>query len=99
MKKLLLLGAALLGLCTLGQTVQAGPDEPDYSYQRPAPRVYDDRPVEGRCYLPPPPVYFAPPPVVFGYGYGYPRLHRRYYPGRYGYGYGYRPGLHIGIGF
>ena len=101
MKKLLLLGAALLGFCTLGQTVQAGPDEPDYNYQRPAPRQYDDRPAEPRYYLPPPPppVYLAPPPVVFGYG--YPRFHRRFAPYRYGYpyGYGYRPGIHIGIGF
>ena len=98
MKKLLLLGAALLGLCSLGQSAKAGPDEPDYNYQRPAPKVYEGRVAEPRYYLPPPPppVFVAPPPVVFGYG--YPRFHRRhFYP--YGYGYGYGPGIHIGIGF
>ena len=100
MKKLLLLGVALLGLCTLGQTAQAGPDEPNYDYQRPAPRVYEGRVAEPRYYLPPPPpVYVAPPPVVLAYG--YPRFHRRhFYPYGYGgYGYGYAPGVHIGIGF
>ena len=97
MKKLLLLGAAVLGLCALGQTAQAGPDEPNYDNQRPAPDVYEGRVVEPRYYLPPPPppVYIAPPPVVFGYG--YPRYyHRRHFRP---YGYGYAPGVHIGIGF
>ncbi len=101
MKKLLFLGAALLGLCTLGQTAQAGPDEPNYNDERPAPRVYEGRVVEPRYCPPPPPVYFAPPPVVIGYG--YPRYyHRRHYYRPYGYGgygYGYAPGVHIGIGF
>ena len=97
MKKLLLLGAALLGLCTLGQTVQAGPDEPNYNYERPAARVYEGRVVAPRYYLPPPPppaVIVAPPPLVFGFGY-HRYYHRRFYP----YGYGYAPGVHIGIGF
>ena len=99
MKKLLLLGAALLGLCTLGQSAQAGPDEPNYNDERPAPRVYEGRVVEPRYCPPPPPVYLAPPPVVLGFG--YPRYyHRRYLrPYGYGYGYGYAPGVHIGIGF
>ncbi len=101
MKKLLLLGAAVLGLCTLGQTAQAGPDDySDNSYRRPAPEVYEGRVVERHyCPPPPPPVYYVPAPVV--YGYGYPRYHHRRHFRPYGYGYGYRyaPGIHIGIGF
>lgn len=99
MKKLLLLGAAVLGLCTLGQHVQAGPDDSDYRYERPAPRVYEGRVIE-RDYCPPPPpppVYYAPCPVV--YGYGYPRYYHRRHFRPYGYRYGYAPGIHIGIGF
>lgn len=106
MKKLLLLGAALLGLCAVGQTARAGDDGPADSYQRPAPRrYYEGEVVERRCYLPPPPpVYLAPPPLVLGFGRPYYH-HRHRYPvaygyGRpYGYGYGYGPGVHIGIGF
>ena len=100
MKKLLILGAALLGLCAVGHTARAGDDGPDYSYERRAPErapdYYEPRTVYPRCYLPPPPPIFLPPlpRVVF---YGRPHYHRHYYP--YGYGYGYRPGLHIGIGF
>ena len=92
MKKLLLLGAALLGLCAVGQTARAGEDGPVYSNDRPAPRCYEgqvvDRPY---CYPPPPPVYYAPPVVAF---YGYPRYHRRHF-----YPYRYAPGVRIGIGF
>ncbi len=97
MKKLLILGAALLGLCTIGQTARAGDDGPDYNYQRPEPRAYEGRVVEPHCYLPPPPpVYFAPyPRVVY---YGRPYYHRRHFYPR-PYGYGYAPGIHIGIGF
>jgi len=95
MKKLLLLGAALLGVfCAVGRTARAGEDGPAYSDDRPAPRHYEDRP--HYYYPPPPPVYFAPP--FIGY-YGYPRHHRRVYP--YAYGYGYRrpfaPGVYIGF--
>lgn len=102
MKKLLLLGAALLGLCAVGQTARAGGD-PDYTDDRPTYRHYEEPAPAPRCYLPPPPpVYYAPP-----LAYVYPRAyyhHRRYYrPYGYGYarpyGYGYAPGIHIGIGF
>lgn len=98
MKKLLILGAALLSVCIWGQTARAGDDGPDYSYSRPAPRYYEGRVIEPRCYVPPP-VYVAPPPVV--YAYPRPYFHRRHYyrPYAYGYGYGYAPGVHIGIGF
>ena len=100
MKKLLLLGAALLGLCAVGQTTAraGGDDSQDYSYQRPAPRYYEGEVVRPRCYLPPPPpVYLAPPPFV--YGYARPYYHHRHFYRPYGYGYGYGPGIHIGIGF
>ena len=104
MKKLLLLGAALLGLCAVSPIVHAD-DSPDYKddrpVERPAPRYYEGR-VEGpRFYLPPPPpVFIAPVPRVAFYG-GYPRYyHRRHYrPYGYGYGYGYAPSVHIGFGF
>ena len=108
MKKLLLLGAALLGLCAVGQTARAGGDDSqDNSYQRPAPRhYYEGEVAEPRYCPPPPPVYYAPP-LVFGYG--RPYYHRRHFRpygpyaygyGRpYGYGYGYAPGIDIGIGF
>ena len=97
MKKLLLLGVALLGLCAVGQTtVRAGGDDSeDYSYQRPAPRHhYEGEVVERRCYLPPPPVYYAPPVV-----YVRPYYHHRRFYRPYPHAYGYAPGLHIGIGF
>ena len=87
MKKLLLLGAALLGLCAVHPAARAGDDGPYDNYQRPTPRYYEGRVVEPRCYLPPPRVLF----------YGRPHYHRHYYP--YAYGYGYGPGVHIGIGF
>ncbi len=103
MKKLLLLGVALLGVfCAVGQTTaRAGDDGPVYSSDRSAPRYYEGRVVEQRCYYPPPrPIYYAPPVVGF---YGYPRYHRRrFYPYAYGYGgypYRYAPGVHIGVGF
>ena len=101
MKKLLLLGVALLGLCAVGQTTAraGGDDSQDYSYQRPAPRHYEEEVVDRpRCYLPPPPVYYAPP-VVFIRPHYYHRRFYRPYPYAYGYGYGYAPGIHIGIGF
>ncbi len=108
MKKLLLLGAALLGLCAVGQTARAGGDERDdrsYSYEddRPAPRHYEGRVVE-RDYCPPRPpvrVFLPPPPLPFVYGrpYFHHRRHYRPYGYGYGYGYGYAPGVHIGIGF
>ena len=95
MKTLLLLGAALLSLCAVGQNARAGDDGPVYN-DRPAPRYYEGQ-VAPRCYLPPPPpVFFAPPPVVFGFG--RPYYHHRYYRRPYAYGYGYAPGIHIGIG-
>ena len=107
MKKLLILGAVVLGLCTLGQTARAGDDGPVYN-DRPAPRYYEGQVApRPRYYLPPPPpVYYAPPVVL---GYGGPYYHRRHFRGYgpyaygygrpYGYGYGYAPGIHIGIGF
>ncbi len=96
MKKLLILGVALLGLCAFHPAARAGDDGPDYNYQRPAPRYYENRVAEPRCYLPPPPPVFLPPlpRVLF---YGRPHYRRHYYP--YAYGYGYGPGVHIGIGF
>ncbi len=104
MKKLLLLGAALLGVFGAAgtSTLRAGDDGPAYSYERPAPRYYEGRPVERHyCPPPPPPVYYAPVPTVVVV----PRFyhhHRRYYrPYGYGYpyAYGYAPGVHVGIGF
>ena len=95
MKKLLILGAALLGLCAMGHTARAGEDGPYYNEDRPAPRVYEGRVAEPRCYLPPPPpVYFAPYPRVVVYP--RPFYHRRHF---YPYAYGCAPGVHIGIGF
>ena len=102
MKKLLFLGAALLGLCAVGQTARAGDDGPVYN-ERPAPRQYEGEVARPYCY--PPPVYYAPAPLVYGYGRPfYRRRHfRPYGPYAYGYGrpygYGYGPGIHIGIGF
>ena len=99
MKKLLLLGAALLSLCAVGQTTAraGGDDSQDYSDQRPAPRQYEGQVVRPRCYLPPPPPVYYAPPVVFVRPYFY---HRRFYrPYPYPYAYGYAPGIHIGIGF
>ena len=103
MKKLLVLGAALLSLCAVGQTARAGGDDSEDTYQRPAPRQYYEGEVAPRpCYVPRPAVFIAPPPLVFGFGRPYYR-HRYYRPYGYGYGrpygYGYAPGIHIGIGF
>lgn len=103
MKKLFLLGAALLGLCAFGSAAHAGGD--DYEDYTPRQRVYEGRPVyrervvvDDYC---PPPVYVRPcpppPPVVYGGYYG-PR------PYRYGYGYRHRhyyhrPVVSFGVGF
>ncbi len=109
MKKLLILGAALLSLCAVGQTARAGGDDRDYreyrndreyrDYSRdddcPPPRHYEGRIVE-REYCPPPVrVFLPPPPIPFVYGRGYYH-HRHYRPHGYGY---YRPGIHVGIDF
>lgn len=109
MKKLLILGAALLSLCAVGQTARAGGDDrydrsdrseryysqDDNDDRCPPRRCYEGRVVE-REYCPPPVrVFLPPPPIPFVYGRGYYH-HRHYRP--YGYGY-YRPGVHIGIGF
>jgi hypothetical protein len=100
MKKLLILGTALLGLFTLGFTARAGDDGPAYSERpspQPAPGYYEGRVVGPPCYLPPPAVFFAAPfPRVAVYGRVY--HHRRYvYP--YPYAYSYAPGVRIGVGF
>ena len=101
MKKLFLLGAALLGLCAFGSAARAGGDDSDdYSYRQP--RVYEGRPVyrervveDDYC---PPRVYVRPlpPPIVYGgyYGprpYGYYGYHRRHFY--------HRPVVSFGIGF
>ncbi len=95
MKKLLMLGAALFGFCTVQPSLRAGDDGPDYNYQRPEPRYYEGRVVEPRCYLPPPPPIFLPPPPPRVLFYGRPHHRRCYYP----YAYGYGPSIHIGVGF
>lgn len=104
MKKLLLLGAALLGVFgAVGSTTAlAGDDGPASSYERPAPRYYEGRPVQRYYCPPPPPVYYAPAPAVVFYGgprYYHHRRHFRPYGYGYPYAYGYAPGVHIGIGF
>ena len=104
MKKLLLLGAALLGVfgAVGSTTLRAGDDGPSYSYERPAPRYYEGRVVERHYCPPPPPVYYAPAPAVVVYGgprYYHHRRDFRHYAYGYPYGYGYAPGVHIGIGF